>query len=226
MASARMALSVDGPSTAVMPIASRIAGKAIIASFTRINPLSSALKYPASAPINVPKMAFRTTTEKPMMTESCAPQITRDHRLRPKLSVPNAKSAPGGRNLKRIASLVGSTGAIQGARAAASRTMPKRPSPKRNERWRSSRFSVVQAGCSRVRGISPSSSAWSSEAALLITHSRVEQRVADVHHDIDQHKKRRHQEQPALDHRVVPVQHRLRPQLAHAGNGEQRLGHH
>src|SRR6476620_8605203 len=226
MASARMASSVDGPSTAVMPIASRMAGKAISASFTRIKALSSGLKYPASAPISVPNTAFRATTENPMRTDSCAPQITRDHRLRPKLSVPNAKSAPGGRNLKRIASFVGSTGAIQGARAAASRTMPNSPSPERNSRWWNKRFRVPQAGCSRMRGISPSSSVSSSEAALFIAHSRVEQGVADVHHDIAQHKKRRHQEQPALDHRVVPVQHRLRQQLAHAGNGEQRLGHH
>jgi len=49
--------------------------------------------------------------------------------------------------LSRIASLVGSTGAIQGASAAASRTMPKRPRPKTNERWWSRRFSVVHAGC-------------------------------------------------------------------------------
>src|SRR6266700_2972658 len=153
MARARMASSVDGPSTAVMPIARRMAGKAISASFTRINPLSSVLKYPASAPIKVPKTAFRATTENPMMTESCAPQITRDHRLRPKLSVPNAKSAPGGRNLKRIASSVG---------------------------------------------------------PLSMAHPRVEQGVAHIHADIDQHKERRDQEQPALDHRIISVQHCLR----------------
>src|SRR6266851_287714 len=224
MARARMASSMDGPSTAVMPIASRMAGKAISASFTRINPLSSVLKYPASAPINVPNTAFRATTENPMMTESCAPQITRDHRLRPKLSVPNAKSAPGGRNLKRIASLVGSTGAIHGARAAASRMMPNRPSPKRNSRWWNKRFSVAHAGCSRVKGISASNS--SSAGPLSMAHPRVEQGVAYIHADIDQHKERRDEEQPALDHRIIPVQHCLRQQLAHAGNGEQRLRHH
>src|SRR3984893_16828232 len=224
MARARMASSVDGPSTAVMPIARRIAGKGISASFTRIKPLSSVLKYPASAPINVPNTAFSATTENPIMTESCAPQITRDHRLRPKLSVPNAKSEPGGRNLKRIASLVGSTGAIHGARAAASRMMPNRPSPERNSRWRNRRFSVAHAGCSCVTGISASSS--SSAGALSMAHPRIEQGVADIDGDIDQHKERRDEEQPALDHRIIPVQHRLRQQLAHAGNGEQRLRHH
>src|SRR5215203_114098 len=198
-----MALSVDGPSTAVMPIASRIAGKAIIASFMRINPLSSVRKYPASAPINVPKTAFRTTTEKPMMTESCAPQITRDQRLRPKLSVPNANSEPGGRNLKRIASLVGSIGAIHGASAAASRTMPKRPRPKRNERWWSRRFSVVHAGCCCAAGMSALSS--SCAAPLLIAHSRIEQRVANIHPDIDQHEERGDEEQPTLDHGIVAI---------------------
>src|ERR1700726_78918 len=225
MARARMASSVDGPSTAVMPIASRMAGKAISASFTRIKALSSVLKYPASAPINVPNTAFRATTENPMMTESCTPQITRDHRLRPKLSVPNAKSAPGGRNLKPIASLVGSTGAIHGARAAASRMMPKRPSPERNSRWWNKRFSVAHAGCSRVKGISASnsSSAGPLSIPLSMAHPRVEQGVAHVHADIDQHKERRDEEQPALDHRIIPVQPCLRQQLAHAGNEDQRL---
>src|SRR5882757_2822548 len=208
MASARIAPSVDGPSTAVMPIASRMAENAIKASFTRIKALSSGLKYPASAPISVPKTAFRATTENPMMTDNCAPQITRDHRLRPKLSVPNAKSEPGGRNLKLIASLVGSTGAIHGARAAASRMMPNRPSPERNSRCCSRRFSVAHAGCTCVSGISASSS--SSAAPLSMAHPRVEQGVAHVDGDIDQHEERRDQEQPALDHRIIPVQHGLR----------------
>ena len=44
MDSARMTFSVDGPSTAVTAMASRIAGKAISASFTRISALSSRLK--------------------------------------------------------------------------------------------------------------------------------------------------------------------------------------
>src|SRR6267154_734541 len=228
MASARMASSVDGPSTAVMPIASRMAGKAISASFTRIRSLSSGLKYPASAPISVPKTAFRATTENPMMTESCAPQITRDHRLRPKLSVPNAKSEPGGRNLKRIASLVGSTGAIHGARAAASRMMPNRLSPERNSRWRNRRLSVAHAGCTCVSGISASSSSSAAplSMALFMAHPWIEQRVAHIHADIDQHEERRDEEQPALDHRIIPIQHRLRQQLPHARNGEQRLRHH
>src|SRR4051812_46928936 len=223
MASARMASSVDGPSTAVMPIARRMAGKAIIASFTRIRPLSSTLKYPASAPINVPKIAFRTTTEKPMITESCAPQITRDHKLRPKLSVPNANSVPGGRNLKRIANLVGSTGAIQGAKAAASRMMPNRPSPKRNDRWWSRRFSVIHAGCWCAVGMSALSS--SGAAPLLMAHSRIEQGVANVHPDIDQHEECGDEEQAALNHRIVAIENGLRQQLAHAGNREQRLRH-
>src|SRR3954466_655810 len=218
-----MALSVDGPSTSVMPIASRIAGKAIIASFMRINPLSSVLKYPASAPINVPNTAFSATTEKPMMTESCAPQITRDQRLRPKLSVPNANSEPGGRNLKRIASLVGSTGAIHGARTAASRMMPNRPSPKRNDRWWSRRFSVIHAGCWCAVGMSALSS--SGAAPLLMAHSRIEQGVANVHPDIDQHEECGDEEQAALNHRIVAIENGLRQQLAHAGNREQRLRH-
>src|SRR3954453_6478575 len=130
-----------------------------------------------------------------MMTESCAPQTTRDHRLRPKLSVPKAKSEPGGRNLKRIASLVGSTGATHGASAAAMRMMPNNTSPERNSRWRNRRFSVAHAGCTCVSGISASSS--SSAAPLFMAHPRIEQRVAHVDGDIDQHEERRDQEQPA-----------------------------
>ena len=88
----------------------------------------------------MPNTAFSATTESPMTTESCAPQITRDHRLRPKLSVPNANSAPGGRNLKRIASLVGSAGAIQRRESRRQRRRsPNRTSPVRNSRCRKAR---------------------------------------------------------------------------------------
>ena len=79
----------DGPSTAVTAIASSTAGNAISASLIRISTLSSGRKYPAAAPISVPNTALIATTDAPMIIESCAPQITRDHRLRPKLSVPN-----------------------------------------------------------------------------------------------------------------------------------------
>src|SRR5262249_35849773 len=161
------------------------------------------------------KTAFNATTENPMMTESCAPQITRDHRLRPKLSVPNANSAPGGRNLKRIASLVGSTGAIHGASAAASRMMPNRPSPERNSRSRNSSLSAAHAGCTCASGISASSSSCAAPLSmapsltalswmtLLMAHPRVEQRVAHIDADIDQHQERRHEKQPALHHRII-----------------------
>src|ERR1035437_3745873 len=164
------------------------------------------------------------TTENPMMTESCAPQTTRDHRLRPKLSVPKAKSPPGGMNLKRMASFVGSTGAITGARAAANRMIPNSPNPDRNSRWWNRRCNVAQPGCWRVAGISSSSS--SSAVPLSIAHPWVEEGIADIDDDVDQHQKRRHQEQTALHHRIIAVEHRLRQQLAHAGNGKQRLGHH
>ena len=89
----------DGPRTAVTPIASNTAGKAISASLKRISTLSSGRKYPASAPIAVPNTALITTTDEPMNIDNWAPQITRDHKDRPKLSVPNRKSALGGRNL-------------------------------------------------------------------------------------------------------------------------------
>jgi len=143
-----MASSVDGPSTAVMPIARRIAGKSHQRVVHPHQPVYRAsLKYPASAPINVPNTAFRATTENPD-----------DDR---KLRTPKSRATTGSdRNcpsrtrsrhqadgiLKRIASLVGSTGATHGARAAASRMMPNRPSPERNSRWWNKRFSVAPRG--------------------------------------------------------------------------------
>ena len=124
----------DGPSTAVTPIASRTIGNAISASLIRISTLSSDRKYPATAPIAVPQTALISTTEAPMNIDNLAPQTTRDHDDRPKLSVPKMKSRSGGRNLKRIANLFGSTGAIQGASSAANATTLNSPSPSRNNR--------------------------------------------------------------------------------------------
>ena len=116
------------------PIASSTAGNAISASLTRISTLSSARKYPAAAPISVPNTALIATTDAPMIIDSRAPQTTRDHSERPKLSVPNRCSAEGGRNFARIASLFGSTGAIHGASAATTAMIANSTSPVRNSR--------------------------------------------------------------------------------------------
>ena len=94
-----MTVLTEGPRTAVTAIASSTAGKAISASLIRIRKLSSRRKYPAAAPIAVPRIALIATTDDPMMIDSCAPQTTRDHSDRPKLSVPKMNSCPGGRNL-------------------------------------------------------------------------------------------------------------------------------
>jgi hypothetical protein len=160
-----MALKVDGPRAAVIAMASRIAGNAISASFTRISPLSSLRKYPASAPISVPNTAFSATTETPMSMESCAPCNTRDHSERPKLSVPNSQSAEGSLNFIRIASFVGSTDVTHGASTAAAMMMPNSTSPDTNSLCRNSRRIVSRQGDCRTSGTSISSSSGADTAS-------------------------------------------------------------
>ena len=81
-----------------------------------------------------------------MSMESCAPHTTRDHRLRPKLSVPNTQTPPGPRNLLRIDSRFGSTSVMKGAAAATIATMPNRTNPLTKSRCRNSRRKVARAG--------------------------------------------------------------------------------
>src|SRR5215472_1003526 len=224
MASATITLGVERPSTAVTAIASRTGGNAISASFIRISGLSSRVKYPESAP----RSAFSTTTDVPIISESRAPWATRASALRPKLSVPNRNSAPGGTKRVRMESLVGSASLIIGTNTAASTRTAKSARPVSKERCRRSRCAVSQ----RARAPSPKRSPGAiasiapALSGIVVPHARIEPGIGNIHGDVDADHEQRHEQERALDHGIVAIEDRGGQQLPDAGHREYRLGDH
>ena len=80
--------------------ASRMLGKAVMASHTRIRMTSATPpKYPVRQPMRVPTMPPMSTTHKAMKNVLPAPSMIRESRSRPKLSVPRGWARQGPRNL-------------------------------------------------------------------------------------------------------------------------------
>ena len=108
MPSAITTLVSDGPSAATSEMASRMSGKAIMASITRETILSAERKKPATRPSAMPSTLDSTTTEKPTVSDSRPPWITRLNTSRPKSSVPNQCAAPGALSRFMMDSFMGS----------------------------------------------------------------------------------------------------------------------
>ena len=139
---------------------------------------------------------------------------------RPIESVPNQYSALGERSRRTGRSAFGSIGREQGAKIAIGRSAAA-------ERRRSS----PSDGGATGRAANPARTAATDALRRTDTRSsvadpRIEEGVADVDQQIDQHVADREHQHDALDHRIVAAQDRIDGQPADAGNGEHGLGHH
>ena len=98
MLTAIMTLSMPGPMTATMAMASRIDGKASIMSTRRMTRVSvRPPRYPAARPRAVPRVREMPMQMPPMRKEMREPWITRLRMSRPNSSVPMGCSHDGGR---------------------------------------------------------------------------------------------------------------------------------
>ena len=94
---ARMALPMPVPSTAMMPIASRMAGKANSTSMLRMMTASDQPpKNPAISPDTPPATSAKVTEMSPTSSEIWAPYMMRLRMSRPNSSVPSRKYSLGG----------------------------------------------------------------------------------------------------------------------------------
>src|SRR5258708_17977917 len=152
----------------------------------------------------------------------------RESWLRPKLSVPKRYVAPGGTKRVRIESLLGAAARIMGTKAAASKMMAARTRPVWNERCRSRRRSVShRANEWRISvGFETIAPRLATSSATVEPHARIEPGIGDVHDDVDAHQHQRHEEQAALDHRIVAIEDRRGQELADARDREHRHRHH
>src|SRR3954452_13648453 len=107
---------------------------------------------------------------------------------------------------------------MTGARIATATTMPHNSRPSRNSRWCSSLRSVNRAGCWRrsdgAASFAAGAAVVTTVSGAIVAYAWIEQGVAHVHPDIHQNQQGSGNQQSALHHGVVAIQHRLGQQLA------------
>src|SRR5690606_38867460 len=198
-------------------IASRISGKAIIASISRDTTLSAPRKNPATRPRAMPSTPDSSTTRKPTSSDSRPPWMTRLNTSRPKSSVPNQCSALGACRRFMMESLYGSNGLIQGASAAAATSTASTTRLASTVLRATSRRTACQRSAHGPEEIA---------IATAVAHSRNDQQVQQVDEKVDQDIDGGNDQQRALDDRVVAPQHRRHHQAAYAGQAKHGFGDH
>src|SRR6266540_4448736 len=215
-----------GPSTAMIPIASRMKGNASWASASVMIMLSvQPPRKPARRPSVAPTIPPTTTAAKPTSSETRAPWIIRERTSRPRWSVPSMCALPsaaesvGAANRARSDWRTGSCGAITGAASAVTTSSKTNtPPPSAIRRVRRTRLG-------RTAGAAPAARSARADAGI---EEAIDQVDAEVDHD-EEHGGQEHR---ALHDGVVAVVDRLdrepsdaRPRkhgLRHDGAAEQR----
>src|ERR671917_255444 len=143
---------------------------------------------------------------------------------RPSSSWPMRCSRLGGANFPARSCCRGSYGAIRGAKTAIRIKMLRTAVPKSARRLLKK---TRRKSCRRLRVSTPgaaTASCWIWASATLVPHPRVEDRVEDIHDEVDQHEEHGPVEDDALDHCVVPTIDGVVGDLAHPRPAEDLLG--
>src|SRR3989338_5907265 len=211
----------EGPSTAMIPMASRMKGKASWASASVMMMLSAQPpRKPATMPSTEPMAPPTSTAAKPTSSDTRARWTTRERPSRRRWSVPrrwalpSAASSVGAASRARSDCRIGSWGASHGAATATAATSSTNPTPpaichRARRAWRPAR-----ASCSVTAADSAGADAGIEEA--------IDEVDKEVEHD-EEHGREEHR---ALHHRVVAVVDGLDREPPDAGPREDRLRHH
>src|SRR3954464_12702933 len=134
------------------------------------------------------------------------------------MSLPNQNSSDGGLMRRNGATACGSTVPSHGAAMATKIIIVSTMPPAIAVGWRrSASFSRCQVGeVERAAG--------SASAVMSVAYPRIEQHVAQVHRQIDQHVRRGKDEDHTLNDRIVAPQDRAARQSADSGYRKNRLG--
>src|SRR3989454_321035 len=216
----RISVGKLGPSTAMIPIASRMKGNASWASASVMIMLSAQPpRTPARRPSVAPTIPPTTTAAKPTSSETRAPWIVRERTSRPRWSVPSKCALPsapvsvGAASRARSDWRTGSCGAIRGAANAvttsSSTNAPPPSAIQRVRRARLERTAVTSAGASSARA-----------------DTGIEESIDQVDAEIDHDEEHGGQEHRALHDRVIAVVDRLDREPPDARPREHRLRHH
>src|SRR5262245_36521246 len=181
-ATATMPLTRPGPRAAMMATARRKYGKAISVSMDRmISRSTHRPTKPARSPHTEPATAASAVAARPTTSEMRAPKRSRLRRSRPNSSVPSGCPAVKmGASRRAVSMAFGSRGASQGA----------------------SRASTAIAA-TRTRPNSAALLRRNMRMTSVIADARVEDRVEEIHHEVDDHEGGGDEEHAALHQRVV-----------------------
>src|SRR5215472_499465 len=202
-ATATMPLTRPGPRVAMMATASRKYGKAMRVSMDRMMSLSTQRPTkPARRPNSEPASAASAVAARPTTSEMRAPKRRRLKRSRPNSSVPRRwPPVKMGASRRAVSMASGSRGASQGATTASTAITTTRARPKRAAALRRN-----------------------TRTTSVIADARVEYRVEQVDHEVDEHEGGGDEQHAALHQRIVagldgahhhgaeprPGEHRLR----------------
>src|SRR5258708_30284996 len=154
--------------------------------------------------------------------------MVRDRTERPSAGVRSQCAALGGEGSRNELVEIGSKGLISGARIATatknSTTKAPTMAPRRLTRRRKARRQGGDSGAAMA--------VVSGETAVMASSSRsgaqarVDEEISEVGEQVQEDIRRRGEQDDALDHGVVAVEHGIDDELAEAGNGEDLLGQH
>src|ERR1051326_3935199 len=202
MPMASMALMIPVPSTAMMPMASRIAGNANSTSMQRmISPSFQPPKKPAISPAVAPISSASATEMTPTSSETCAPNMMRRRMSRPNSPVPKMKYSFGGNSFQFACVSSAPYGASSGAASAMSTQMHTMMAPLRPIRLRKKRLASV-------------------------ADARIEPGIHQVHGQIDQTENQSDEQHPTLHNGVIAIADAVEQEAAHARQRENRLDNH
>src|SRR3954452_11143302 len=178
----------------------------------------------------------------PASSDARAPYTTRENTSRPRSSVPMmcALDGPCRTALKFVAA--GSYGAMSGAKiamrtnnvatqmpATASGRRPRRRSARRRVRTRGATATSIALIASAPAGSRRRRRSRNDALSCLTSgdaDARVEDRIQEVHREVDDDVADRRDQDDALDDRVVAREDGVERELAEAGQDEDLLGHH
>ena len=167
-------------------------------------------------------------TVMPTVKDMRPPNMARANTSRPNLSEPNQYSSEGGlRRPVTTFNSAGSLAAIQGANIATK--MMTATISKPSDRFGLRRTNSTIRRCMGSAAASADSNSISLTAAVdmaLVPHPGIEDRIAQVNHQIDEHVDAREYEDDALDDRIVAIEHSLDGEIAHPGDIEDGFDDH
>src|SRR5690625_3668596 len=174
-------------------------------------------------PIGTPMMSPMATAMSPICKEMRAPYNNRENKSRPSSSVPSQWSDDGPWRARKKSASPGGWVATKGAAIATARKRPMMMRPNSAAGRRANRPQRTSAG---PRPLPPPPFATRAVPCSPITNPRIDDRVQQIHNQIDDDKPERDDQNRRLYDRVVPYEDRVNQITPQSRPGENGFGQH